>query len=56
MNATLAAKSCIVTGNSAYVDGGGLRVSYLSNAVLDACEVSSNHGEKIFELPIAHCR
>lgn len=47
VDAILTARSCQVTENSATRDGGGLRVSYQTTAVLDACDVSFNTGEKL---------
>eukprot|EP00903_Cladosiphon_okamuranus_P009052 g8654.t1 len=45
VDATLTARTCQVTDNRADRDGGGLRLSYQTIAVLDACEVSFNTAE-----------
>lgn len=45
VNANVTARRCNFTGNIARLDGGGLRVSYLSRASLDACRVAFNDGE-----------
>lgn len=48
VNASLTARRSNFTGNIARLDGGGLRVSYLSTASLDACRLAFNNGEQAF--------
>lgn len=49
LNGQLLARRCDVRNNAAARDGGGLRLSYETTAVLNACHVSSNTGERIHE-------
>lgn len=51
VNATVTARRSNFTRNIARLEGGGLRVSYLSRASLDACRVAFNEGDVfVFDL------